>query len=69
MDWRSLLEPRPVVVAIAGSNGAGKTTFFHAHLAGVGLRFINADDLGSEVNLGGYEAADLASALRASLLE
>jgi predicted ABC-type ATPase len=43
MDWRSLFNARPVVVAIAGSNGAGKSTFFHAHLAGTGLRFINAD--------------------------
>ena len=69
MEWRSLLEPRPVVVAVAGSNGAGKSTFFHAHLAGVGLRFINADDIAAEMKLGGYEAADLASSLRASLLE
>lgn len=69
VDWRSLLDPRPVIVAIAGSNGAGKTTFFHAHLADSGLRFINADDLAAELELRGYEAADLASSLRASLLE
>lgn len=69
VDWRSLLEPRPVVVAVAGSNGAGKSTFFHAHLADSGLRFINADDLAAELELGGYEAAELASSLRASLLE
>jgi predicted ABC-type ATPase len=52
MDWRSLLEERPIVVALAGSNGAGKSTFFHAHLAGAGLRFINADDLAAEMRLG-----------------
>jgi predicted ABC-type ATPase len=69
MDWRTLLEPRPIVVAVAGSNGAGKSTFFHAHLAGVGLRFINADDLAAETGLGLSEAAGLAAALRASLLE
>lgn len=69
VDWRSLLEPRPVVVAVAGSNGAGKSTFFHAHLADSGLRFVNADDLAVELELGGSEAADLASSLRASLLE
>ncbi|MFM8708428.1 MAG: AAA family ATPase [Planctomycetia bacterium] len=69
MDWRSLLDARPIVVAIAGSNGAGKSTFFHAHLAGVGLRFINADDLAAEMRLDAYEAAGLAAALRASLLE
>jgi len=28
---------------IAGSNGAGKTTFFHWHLRKAGLRFINAE--------------------------
>lgn len=69
MDWRSLLDARPVVVVVAGSNGAGKSTFFHAHLAGAGLRFVNADDLAAEMGIGAYEAADLAAALRASLIE
>jgi predicted ABC-type ATPase len=69
MDWRSLLDARPVVVVLAGSNGAGKSTFFHAHLAGAGLRFVNADDLATEMRIGAYEAADLAAALRASLIE
>jgi ABC-type branched-subunit amino acid transport system ATPase component len=26
------LDKRPVIVALAGSNGAGKTTFYEAHL-------------------------------------
>lgn len=69
MDWRSLLDARPVVVVLAGSNGAGKSTFFHAHLAGAGLRFVNADDLATEMRIGAYEAADLAAALRASLIK
>ncbi|MFM8494379.1 MAG: zeta toxin family protein [Planctomycetia bacterium] len=69
MDWRSLLDARPVVVVLAGSNGAGKTTFFHAHLADAGLRFVNADDLAAEMGIGAYEAADLAAALRASLID
>jgi predicted ABC-type ATPase len=69
MDWRSLLDALPILVALAGSNGAGKSTFFHAHLAGAGLRFINADDLAAEMRLGPYEAAGLAASLRASLLE
>jgi predicted ABC-type ATPase len=68
MDWRSLLEARPVVVALAGSNGAGKSTFFHAHLADTGLRFVNADDLAVEMGLGAYEAAELAASLRAGLV-
>jgi predicted ABC-type ATPase len=68
MDWRSLLDARPVVVALAGSNGAGKSTFFHAHLADTGLRFVNADDLAVEMGLGAYEAAELAASLRAGLV-
>lgn len=69
MDWRSLLDARPVVVALAGSNGAGKSTFFRAHLADAGLRFINADDLAAELDLGAYEAAALAAELRAGLIK
>ena len=69
MDWRSLLDVTPVVVALAGSNGAGKSTFFHAHLADTGLRFVNADDLAVEMGLGAYEAAELAAALTAGLVE
>jgi len=68
MDWRPLLEARPVVVALAGSNGAGKSTFFHAHLANTELRFVNADDLAVELGLGAYEAAEVAASLRAVLV-
>lgn len=68
MDWRSLLDARPVVVALAGPNGAGKSTFFHAHLADVGLRFVNADDLAYAMGLAAYEAAELAASLMGSLL-
>lgn len=69
MDCRSSLDARPIVVALAGSNGAGKSTFFHAHLADAGLRFINADDLAAEMDLGAYEAADLAASIRRGLIE
>ncbi len=69
MNWKANLEARPIVVAIAGSNGAGKTTFFQAHLAETGLRYINADELASELKLGAYEAAEFADALRRSLVE
>jgi len=68
MDWRSLLDAKPIVVALAGPNGAGKTTFFHAHLADTGLRFVNADDLAAALKVTAYEAAELAASLRAGLI-
>lgn len=68
MDWKALLDPRPVVVVVAGSNGAGKTTFFNAHLADVGLRFVNADELALELGVGAYDAANLADRVRRALL-
>lgn len=65
----SPFDARPIVVAIAGPNGAGKTTFFEAHLAPAGLRFVNADDLARELDVGAYEAAELAGRLRQTLLD
>ena len=62
------LDARPIIVAIAGSNGAGKTTFYHSHLADTGLRFVNADDVANELNVSPYEAAEAASALRQALV-
>ena len=62
------LDRRPVIVAIAGSNGAGKTTFFHSHLREAGLRFINADDIACELDISAYEAAEIADALRGELV-
>ncbi len=66
---KSPFDARPIVVAVAGPNGAGKTTFYEAHLAPAGLRFVNADDLARELELGAYPAAELAARLRESLLE
>jgi len=43
------LDQRPVIMALAGSNGAGKTTFYHAHFQPAGLRFVNADVLAREL--------------------
>jgi predicted ABC-type ATPase len=62
------LDHRPIIVAIAGSNGAGKTTFYHAHLADTDLRYINADDVARELNIGPYDAAEAADALRRALV-
>jgi predicted ABC-type ATPase len=58
-----------VVVAIAGPNGAGKTTFFGAHLQPAGLRFVNADEIGRELSVGVYEAAEVAGHIRQTLLD
>ena len=62
-----VLDARPIIVALAGPNGAGKTTFYHAHLRSSGLRFINADNIAAETNIGAYEAAAIANAVRLEL--
>lgn len=62
------LDRRPIVVAIGGPNGSGKSTFYHAHLAETGLRFVNADVLADELDLGPYEAANAASGIRNALI-
>lgn len=62
------LDQRPIVVAVASSNGAGKTTFDHAHLKAAGLRFVNADVLARELNLHPYAAAEVAATLRRELI-
>ncbi len=63
------LDRRPVIVALAGANGAGKSTFYHAHLKAAGLRFVNADVLSRELNIGPYEAAKMADSLRRELVK
>jgi predicted ABC-type ATPase len=63
------LDTRPIVVALAGSNGAGKSTFFESHLSECGLRFVNADEIAGQLAIGPYEAAETAAAIRAALME
>ncbi len=63
------LDRRPLVIAIAGSNGAGKSTFYEAHLSQSGLRFVNADVLAAELAIGVYEAAEMTAALRQALID
>lgn len=64
----SPLDRRPIVVALAGPNGSGKTTFYYAHLQPAGLRFVNADLLARELNIDPYEAAALATSIREELI-
>jgi len=66
--WSVYLDLRPIVVAIAGPNGAGKSTFFEAHLKSTGLRFLNADVFGQELDIDAYEAARMVAALRVELV-
>lgn len=61
------LEKRPIVIALAGSNGSGKSTFYDSFLADSGLRFLNANVLATSMRLDAYEAAELAASLRSAL--
>jgi len=71
-------DERPVLVVLAGSNGAGKSTFFGEHLQGLGLLFVNADHIarvlvGVEPRLSTREldrrAFEEAERLRADLID
>lgn len=64
----SFLDQRPIVIAVAGSNGAGKSTFFHTYLSDCGLRFVNADVIAAELDIPAYDAAEVAAAIRSSLV-
>lgn len=62
-----ILDARPIIVALAGPNGAGKSTFFRVFLRDIGLRFVNADEIGRELGIDPYRAAAVAQTLRAEL--
>lgn len=64
-----LLNQRPLIVAVSGSNGAGKSTFYQAHLKPAGLRFINADVIASELEMESYAAGRVADVLRRELVK
>jgi predicted ABC-type ATPase len=67
-ELATILDQRPILVALSGPNGAGKTTFYHAHLKPVGLRFLNADELARELEIDAYEAARVMAQLRQELV-
>lgn len=65
--------PEPVLHVIAGSNGAGKSSFYERVLAPSTLEFVNADTIAAEQWPGdeathAYEAAQLAAERREELL-
>jgi predicted ABC-type ATPase len=65
---KELLALRPIVVALAGANGAGKSTFYRAYLKAAGLRFVNADEIALKLRMNVYAAAKLADVLRRQLV-
>jgi predicted ABC-type ATPase len=62
------LDRRPIIVAVAGPDGSGKTTFYRTFLQSAGLRFINADVLAHELRVEASRAAGLAKAIRDELV-
>lgn len=66
MSWK-FPKDAPLLICLAGSNGAGKSTFYEAHLKPSGLPFVNADVLAREFELRPYEAASLATEIRTAL--
>ena len=69
----ALAGDRPLLIVLAGSNGAGKSTYYRAALRGTGLPFINADDLAQAMRPAdpgsvAYEAMRVAEARRAEAL-
>jgi predicted ABC-type ATPase len=65
---KHLLDLRPIVVALAGQNGAGKTTFYKAYLKASGLRFVNADEIARDLRVDAYAAARMVDTLKRELL-
>jgi len=64
----SLLDRRPLLVAVAGPNGSGKTTFYHSTLKRSGLALVNADNIAHELHMDAYKAARAAAAVRDELV-
>ncbi len=64
----SLFDRRPIVVALAGPNGAGKATFYYSNLQAAGLQLVNADVLARELRMDPYRAARIACSIREELV-
>lgn len=73
-EARRRLRNGPTIVVLAGSNGAGKSTFHDHFLADLGWPFVNADLIARELHPEApasvaYEAAHLADRMRRTLVE
>jgi predicted ABC-type ATPase len=77
-DFASILtqilgDSAPLLIVLAGSNGAGKSTFFEVFLRATGVAFVNADEIARSLGVGRapadrYEPARIADRLRKDLL-
>ena len=63
------LDARPIIVALAGPKGAGKTTFYEVFLRETGLRFVNVDEISRELDFDAYTAARVAGEIRRELVQ
>ena len=59
----------PQLIFLAGSNGAGKSTFYDEHLAHLGYAFLNADIFKNESGVTDREAQGFMDGARQSYLE
>jgi predicted ABC-type ATPase len=71
---RALQKEFPVLLVLAGSNGAGKTTFYELYLERLGLPFVNADRIAqildpSQPGQFAYQAASIADDVRRDLVK
>jgi predicted ABC-type ATPase len=71
---RALQRECPALIVLAGSNGAGKTTFYELYLERLGLPFVNADRIARALNPAhpeqvAYQAADVADDVRRDLMK
>jgi predicted ABC-type ATPase len=71
---RALQKEFPVLLVLAGSNGAGKTTFYELYLERLGLPFINADRIAQILDPShpgqlAYQAASVADNARRDLVK
>ncbi len=49
LDHAAESSAAPLLVMLAGSNGAGKSTFYEAYLGSLAIPFINADRIAAEL--------------------